>query len=161
MQVRQRLGTPAFSQVGPAPPLVRDHSPKELGRCSAVRPERFLCTSVENFPKHLTMEPIYFQVNSGFLLRFSINMESLTPLLIFPRRRWPQILNLLWDPCGGRLNLHQPFSTPGTQVGYALGGIFPHLTEPLRPRVDKGELKPLALSQRRGQGRLLQWGRCF
>lgn len=83
------------------------------------------------------MEPIYFQVNRGFLLHFSINLEHLTPLLIFPRRRWPQILNLLRDACGGRLSLRQPFSAPGTQLGYALGGIFPHLPAPLRPELTR------------------------
>ena len=47
--------------------------------------------------------------------------------------------------------MHQPFSTPGTQLGYDLGVIFPHMTEPLRPRAEKGGLKPSVLCQRRGQ----------
>ena len=135
VQLRLRVGTPAFFQAGPAQPFRQGSLTKELGRCSAERPECFLCTSVESFPKHLHMEPIYFQVNCGFLLHFSINLEHLTPLLIFPRRRWPQILNLLRDACGGRLSLRQPFSAPGTQLGYALGGIFPHLPAPLRPEL--------------------------
>lgn len=77
---------------------------------------------MENFSNTCTWNLFIFKSTVGFLYLL-IYRENLTPLLISPGRRWPQVLSLLRNPCGGRPSLDQPFSMLGTQLGYALGGV--------------------------------------